>query len=273
MTPSRGSKSLPKETLALPSPFAPISPYCPPAYQRNELLFHSPGDITASPTFPWRWQAGEAEAKDEGQAQGGARLYEGGGSCSLPIRPGGHGTKRPLPSSSQAAASTLQPFPSWSPGAPPFLILALVLPQSPPLPISLLPSGLSSSAHPCRGPGRGTSVSLSSAALFLFVFILKRPTHCIKNKRVYRDLGFWDSRTREGSGLPQAAQQGPGHLSSLSAPCVPSHPYCLPARPPLPPAPSHPPARPQSPLRAGKIMNKPGKHEINIRRKNMAAIK
>lgn len=172
MTPSRGSKSSPKETLALPSAFAPISPYCPPAYQRNELLFHSPGDITASPTFPWRWQAGEAEAKDEGQAQGGAGLYEGRGSGSLPISLGDMGPR----GLSQAPAKQRPPTCSLfragllSRSVPPFLILALVWPQRPPLPISLLPSGLSSSALPYRDPGRGTSVSplLPFSSLFSF---------------------------------------------------------------------------------------------------------
>lgn len=70
-----------------------------------------------------------------------------------------------------------------------------------------------------------------------------------------RGLGFWDSRPREGSSSPQAAQQGPGHLSFL-------HPTSS--------SPLSSSGKTSKPIKgAGKIMNKPGKHEINIRRKKV----
>lgn len=169
MTPSRGSKSSPKETLALPSPFAPISPYCPPACQRNELLFHSPDDITTSPTFPWQWQAGEAEAKDEGQAQGEAGLCDGGGSCSLPIRPGDMGTGRPLPSPAKWRPPRCSLFRVGLQEHPPLPHSGIRLPQRPALPpYPFYPQPCLSLPIPLGALGRGTSVSLSSAALFPF---------------------------------------------------------------------------------------------------------
>lgn len=149
-----------------------------------------------------------------------------------------------------------------------------MLPSAAPVPLSLLPSRLSESAPPFRGPWEGyTSLSFLCCPLLPFFHFKTSHPDCIKDERVCRVLGFRDSRPRKDSGLPQAAQQGQSHLFSLLPPCFLA-PLLLPPPASASSSPLPSTCKTSKPIKgAGKIMNKPGKHEINIRRKNTTAIK
>lgn len=192
------------------------------------------------------------------------------------------------PPMSQPSSSPIgQSPPSWSPGvSPPSLMLALMLPQHPPpthpshphafFKIFLFFISSPTSPHAFLSlpvplgalGGQRTPASLSSAALSLPVFIWKPPTPTA-------------SRTRGCAGLWGSGIQGPERAVACLGLHSKAKAVSLSSEFPLvPPAPSpcfRPPIlyhKTSEPIKgAEKIMNKPGKHEINIRRKTMAAIK
>lgn len=171
MTPSRGSKSSPKEALALPLSFAPISPYCPLQIREISCSFIARMTPQHPPCFHDDGKQVRQRQRMEVRPRVGLGFMRAETPAPSLTRPEGHGDKE----------SPSSPTEQWPPHCSllqtglrelptPHLFLALISPHHPSLPLYF-----SESAHLFRVPWEGyTSFSLLCCPLPRF--ILKHPT-------------------------------------------------------------------------------------------------